>query len=181
MPNSSGARQPNGIYNPNGTFQKTVRRIIQVAGVASYATNGIPVDASAYFSKIVSVKVNRQFTTATLLAPGSGAWLAASAIEVGTDTFASAKFRLALGRSLLTPAGTVAAPVFTGSALGGGHSCGAVGCDSSHPSTTTVPAGTCSAPAFTGTAAAFGMAELGVGSGSSSSITYELEVEGVPA
>lgn len=142
-----------------------------VAGPATYATSGIPVDLSATYTTVLCVAPTRAYITATKVAFGSNPQ---TVNETGSDLFTNAKFRIFLLRST-TPAGTISTPTFTGSALGGGHSCGAVGCDSSHPNTTTLPAGTNSTPTFTSTGST-SLSELGNGSSNTSGNTYEFLV-----
>lgn len=173
MPTSSGSHAMRMI-DATGASATVVPRVFQVVGPASYATGGIPIDCSAYFSRILAATFLRRFTTATGVNVATSFCLPG---EAGTDTYANAKFRLVESRAP-TVTGTNTAPAFTGNAIGGAHACGAVGCDSSHPNSTTVPAGTVAAPvwttssstSFTETAAAVNL----------SSITYEFLVWGVP-
>lgn len=83
-----------------------------VVGPVSYLANGFAVDLSAAFSEIYSIKILRAYITATKLADGR-LFLPA---ETGTDVFISAKFRIQAFNPtrIITPAGTVAAPVFAG-------------------------------------------------------------------
>lgn len=156
-------------------------RPVQIVGPATYSTGGMAVDLSASFSRILCVSPARQFVTASGALPGGAQGNAAVMMpfDNGGAEYAAGKFHLALGRIVTTPAGTVAAPVFTGSAIGGAVNCGAVGCTSNHPNTTTVVAGTCNTPAFTGTAVDLRNQELNNGNTAPNGVTYEVLVLGV--
>lgn len=87
--------------------------------------------------QIPTTTTTRQIAAATF---GSGTSRAATAVSAaGTGNTTSAAVALSEAKSAGTPAGTVTAPVFTGSALG------------THQHSVT-PSGTVSAPAFTGSA-----------------------------
>lgn len=168
QPKTSGSSTPPGGYDSGGVFRATVWRIVRVAGPASYATKGIPVDLSPYFSRIVRVKWQRTITDAT---GETAQGRSAVANEVTpTDVFTAAKFRALVYRGsghthtydkANTPtSGPSGAPTGLGS-------------DNAHTHAQTYTA------TASGAASATQFGEEGNGT-NLAGLTFELVVEGVP-
>lgn len=108
-----------------------------VVGPASYAADGIPVDLSAVFSTLHTVRITRAYVTAT----GVADTRIYEVNEAGTDTIANRKFRAKVFR-IPTIATSTDANVVTGTGaianvtaddVAAAGSCGAVGCNGLHP------------------------------------------------
>lgn len=160
---------PNGITTAAGVVvRQAIPRVVQVVGPGIYATGGFLVDCSAFFSSIICAVLMRTFTTLTGALPSGNTQRNALVDATAANLFATAKFNAVAVRTFSN-----VTPTFTGAAIGGAHSCGAVACDSSHPNTTTVPTGTVSQVAAQGFPEVNAAVDL-------SSTTYEFLVYGIP-
>jgi hypothetical protein len=150
-----------------------------VTGPANYAVGGIPVDCSDRFSSIIGVGFVRQYTTASPSTVSAGSGLIPNPMQVGTDTFANAKFRLMLLRvQSYTPSGTVSAPTITtatnAAPVAIGTAAGALAQVVGAAGITGIQA-----PTFTGGGLSIAFTEVGAASSVASASTYEVVVWGV--
>lgn len=127
-----------------------------VAGPATYAAGGVPVDVSAAFPVISAVWINRVYTTATKAA--TVVYIPAIS-ETGTDTFANGKFRIVGSR---IPSHT--------------HTY-----DRHDPNTSTLGAGSTYTSTASGTPSASNMVEQSAGGTGWSAATLEFTIKAVPA
>lgn len=171
QPKATGDAAPAGIYDHDGTFYATVRRVVRVAGPASYTTGGFLVDLSAMFSRIICAKGTRVFVTATGLAEGSK--LPAQVSDPGgASGFLVGKFLALLNGGVGSHTHTYdRANSPTGGPSGAPTGLGG---DNAHTHGLT----------YTATASGSGSSSIvsqrGAGS-NESNLTFEFEVEGVPA
>lgn len=85
----------NSEYRVAGVVVDAVFDKRTVVGPASYATDGIPVDLSAIFSTLRSVRILRAYVTATGVVDGREYQVN----EISTDTLANRKFRIKVFRA----------------------------------------------------------------------------------